>query len=63
MLKLEEIVKTFNQFQVSAIMIEYQTEHNPQILKPLAENLNKLMKQYIKELEEEQKEANTNDNK
>ena len=55
---LTEIVRTFNQFQVSAIMLEYQTEHNPEILTPIAEQLSKLMEQYIQELKEEQNDTN-----
>ena len=57
--KLEEIVKVFNQFQVSAIEQEYnQWETNPQDLKPIVENLNKLMEDYIKELEQERNNGN-----
>ena len=51
--KLEEIVKVFNQFQVSAIQNEYNRWENPKDLKPIVENLNKLMEDYIKELEQE----------
>ena len=53
MTTLTEIVKTFNQFQVSAIQNEYNQWENPKDLKPIVENLNKLMEDYIKELEQE----------
>ena len=34
-------------------MLEYHTEHDPEILTPIAEQINKLMEQYIQELEQE----------
>jgi hypothetical protein len=39
-------------------MLEYNTEHDPEILTPIAEQINKLMEQYIAELKEEQNDAN-----
>jgi len=39
-------------------MLEYHTEHDPEILTQIAEQINKLMEQYIKELKEEQNDSN-----
>lgn len=39
-------------------MLEYHTEHDPEILTLIAEQINKLMEQYIAELKEEQNNAN-----
>jgi len=44
-------------------MLEYHTEHDPEILTPIAEQIKELMEQYIKELVKEQKEVQNDTNK
>lgn len=52
MVKLENIVKLFNQFQCSAIEQEYHTNSKVEI-KPVAEELKQAIDRYLKELEDE----------
>mgnify|MGYP003440478030 CR=1 FL=1 len=52
MVKLENIVRLFNEFQCSAIEQEYNTNSKVQ-LKPVAEELKQAIDRYLKELEDE----------
>ena len=59
MIKLQEIVSKFNQFQCSSLEVEYQTSaFNEDKMKTLVEDLNKLMNDYVNELKNEAKDEN-----
>ena len=59
MIKLQEIVTKFNQFQCYSLEAEYKTSaFNEEKMKTLVEDLNKLMNDYVNELKNE---ANTNE--
>ena len=53
MIKLEKVVKLFNEFQCSAISAEYNTWETVD-LKPVTEQLIKAIEQYVNEIEQEQ---------
>lgn len=54
MIKLQEIVTKFNEFQCSSLEAEYKTSaFNEEKMKTLVEDLNKLMNDYITELKNE----------
>lgn len=52
MVKLENIVRLFNEFQCSAIEQEYHSNSKVE-LKPVAEELKQAIDRYLKELEDE----------
>ena len=57
MIKLQEIVTKFNEFQCSSLEAEYKTSaFNEDKMKTLVEDLNKLMNDYITELKQESEE-------
>lgn len=54
MIKLQEIVTKFNEFQRSSLEAEYKTSaFNEDKMKTLVEDLNKLMTNYVNELKNE----------
>lgn len=54
MIKLQEIVSKFNEFQCSSLEAEYRTSaFNEEKMKTLVEDLNKLMNNYVNELKQE----------
>jgi len=57
MIKLQEIVTKFNEFQCSSLEAEYKTSaFNEDKMKTIVEDLNKLMNDYITELKQESEE-------
>ena len=57
MIKLQEIVSKFNEFQCSSLEAEYKTSaFNEEKMKTLVDDLNKLMNNYIDELKNEAKD-------
>lgn len=54
MIKLQEIVTKFNEFQCSSLECEYKTSaFNEEKMKTIVEDLNKLMNDYVNELKVE----------
>lgn len=54
MIKLQEIVSKFNEFQCSSLEAEYRTSaFNEERMKTLVEELNQLMNNYVNELKQE----------
>jgi hypothetical protein len=59
MIKLQEIVTKFNEFQCSSLEAEYKTSaFNEDKMKTIVEDLNKLMNDYITELKNEAEDEN-----
>ena len=59
MVKLQEIVSKFNEFQCSSLEAEYRTSaFNEEIMKTLVEDLTKLMNDYVDELRQESENKN-----
>lgn len=59
MIKLQEIVTKFNEFQCSSLEAEYKTSaFNEEKMKTLVEDLNKLMNNYVNELKQESENEN-----
>lgn len=57
MVKLENVVKIFNEFQCAAISAEYNTWEQVD-LKPVTEELIKAIEKYVTEIEQEKETEN-----
>lgn len=61
MIKLQEIVSKFNEFQCSSLEAEYKTSaFNEEKMKTIVDDLNKLMNDYVNELKQENEEKDEN---